>query len=1191
MLRESNQLCEEMEIKKQPTPRESSASDMAVSEPAEWYKRLFESAMEGMLVIDPSARVLAANRAAAVILGYNNTRELVGKPYTELILNLEGRKNLFSELTSKGGADNYELVLKRKDGTCIVVLGSAVVHREKGGEILQTDLFFMDITERKRVEEGTRISEGKYRNLVENSKDSIVILDMKGNVLFGNKATEELTGYSVAEGVRMNVRDITPLRYWPKSLGMLLRARTGRQIPYFESVIKRKDGQLVSVETGGQAVIHDGKVVGIQVITRDITERRRADEKLLQSEERFRRIAERSFDAIIAIDPDGLLTFVSPSVERIVGYRPEELVGVRFQGFICESEMPKVTRAFSKMMKGDNVEGLQLQVRRKDGSLVYTEVNGSPILRDGRVVGMQGILRDTTERKQAEEALRRSETKIRGVLDALPDLVFHVSSDGIFLDYHAARPEDLAFAPNAFLGKSLRDMFPQIAESALSAMAAAKRTGSVQTIEYQLPTMSGKIGEYEARFAPTEVGDFLTVVRDITERKRAEAALRESEERFRSLVEGTAACVGIIDLTGRLIYVNGAFADLMGYSVPELLGRPFLDYLHPEDAESMLGLFLHGLSSEAPEIEFRAICKDGSTRHLWTRPARLTTQGEIIGFVSIVVDITERKRMESTLRGYSERLEQLVEQRTEELRATKERLQFMITASPAMTFTGKPHYPYGNTYMSENVREVLGYAPSDFVEDPKFWADRIHSDDKARVLEEQKRLLEDDRLVCEYRFQRKDDTYCWMHDEVRLVRDSVGNPLESVGYWVDITARKEAEETVHRNLEQLAALDATVLEITQPHDLPELLKTVVERAVRLLRAGAGGMYLCDPERQELRLVVNYGTPKDYTGIVLKYGEGAAGRVARTGESLIIEDYRTWEGRARIFEQDRPFGAVLVAPLIWQDQVVGTIDVMDDAQNRHFTEDDLKLLSRFATHAAIAVENAQLLERLLKTERMAAIGETAAMVGHDLRNPLQGIAVAEYFLKKRLDATADTETKKMLHIIEDSIGYSDKIVNDLLDYSGEIVLEPTETPTKSVVADALLAVAIPGNIAVQDSTPQELRMVVDTARIRRLFINIIKNAIEAMPKGGKLAIRSRKSDGNVEVVFSDTGAGMPKDVMQRLWRPLQTTKARGMGLGLAISKRIVDAHRGSIRIESKDGGGTTVTVTLPLRQASFGLDTT
>lgn len=124
ILRESNQLCEEMEKKKQPTPRESSASDMAIPESAEWYKRLFESAIEGILVIDPAARVLSANRAAAVILGYNNTREFVGKPYTELILDLEGRRNLFSELTSNGSAGNYELVLKREDG--LKILGAHI---------------------------------------------------------------------------------------------------------------------------------------------------------------------------------------------------------------------------------------------------------------------------------------------------------------------------------------------------------------------------------------------------------------------------------------------------------------------------------------------------------------------------------------------------------------------------------------------------------------------------------------------------------------------------------------------------------------------------------------------------------------------------------------------------------------------------------------------------------------------------------------------------------------------------------------------------------------------------------------------------------------------------------------------------------------------------------------------------------
>jgi PAS domain S-box-containing protein len=127
----------------------------------------------------------------------------------------------------------------------------------------------------RRAEKLTRESEEKYRNLVENSKDAIAIVDMKGNVLFGNKAAQELTGYTLQEGVGMNIREITPKRLWPKSLAMLLKARIGRPVSYFESEIIKKDGSTVPVETWGQALRKDGKLVGIQIITRNINYRKK----------------------------------------------------------------------------------------------------------------------------------------------------------------------------------------------------------------------------------------------------------------------------------------------------------------------------------------------------------------------------------------------------------------------------------------------------------------------------------------------------------------------------------------------------------------------------------------------------------------------------------------------------------------------------------------------------------------------------------------------------------------------------------------------------------------------------------------------------------------------------------------------------------------------------------------------------
>ena len=157
---------------------------------------------------------------------------------------------------------------------------------------------------------------------------------------------------------------------------------------------------------------------------------------------------------------------------------------------------------------------------------------------------------------------------------------------------------------------------------------------------------------------------------------------------------------------------------------------------------------------------------------------------------------------------------------------------------------------------------------------------------------------------------------------------------------------------------QLTALHKTLLDITPQRDLTKLLQAIVQRAARLLKGTSGGLYLCDAEKQECTCVVSYKTPRDYTGTVLRYGEGAAGKVAASGQPLQIDDYRAWEGHAKAFESEQPFRAVLAAPLLWHGGVTGVIDVL---REQPFTQADLELLTMFASQAGIAIENARELE--------------------------------------------------------------------------------------------------------------------------------------------------------------------------------------------------------------------------------------
>jgi signal transduction histidine kinase len=223
-------------------------------------------------------------------------------------------------------------------------------------------------------------------------------------------------------------------------------------------------------------------------------------------------------------------------------------------------------------------------------------------------------------------------------------------------------------------------------------------------------------------------------------------------------------------------------------------------------------------------------------------------------------------------------------------------------------------------------------------------------------------------------------------------------------------------------------------------------------------------------------------------------------------------------------------------------------------------------------------------KLLKTERLAAIGELAGMIGHDLRNPLTSIAGAEYYLTKH-GRGLNAKSMEMLQIISESIDNSNKIINDLLEYSREIRLELVESNPKTIISKALSSMNVPGNVTIVNETTEGPKFMVDSEKMLRVFTNLIRNALDAMPNGGTVTIRSKKDGSRVVFTLVDNGEGMSRETLKKLWTPLFTTKAKGMGFGLSICKRLVEGHGGIISVDSKIGKGSMFTVTLPIKPKS------
>ena len=230
-------------------------------------------------------------------------------------------------------------------------------------------------------------------------------------------------------------------------------------------------------------------------------------------------------------------------------------------------------------------------------------------------------------------------------------------------------------------------------------------------------------------------------------------------------------------------------------------------------------------------------------------------------------------------------------------------------------------------------------------------------------------------------------------------------------------------------------------------------------------------------------------------------------------------------------------------------------------------------------------------KLIQSERFAAVGQMASMVGHDLRNPLTGIKNATFFLERTANAQLDEKGRKMIEFIKRDLDYATAILNDLLDFSREIKLEKELIKLEVLLSYSLLSSRTNNKVRIINlvDKQQEVRVAVD--KMQRVFMNLINNAVDAMPDGGTLTIRSVVNDKSVEVDFEDTGSGISQENLKNLFQPLFTTKSKGIGLGLMICKRFVDAHEGTITVTSKQGKGTTFTVSIPLDEEKENINPT
>jgi PAS domain S-box-containing protein len=415
----------------------------------------------------------------------------------------------------------------------------------------------------------------------------------------------------------------------------------------------------------------------------------------------------------------------------------------------------------------------------------------------------------------------------------------------------------------------------------------------------------------------------------------------------------------------------------------------------------------------------------------------------------------------------------------------------------------------------------------------------------------------------------------------------------------DITQRKQTEGEIRRQAETLAALHETALDLAAQRSLPDLLRAIVVRAMALLKAGGGGFYLYREASDDLELVLSVNQEPDFTGAVLRRGEGLSGKILASRRPLAIADYSQWGGQAGQYTGSN-FAAVVGVPIVWGDRLLGVVNVTDDTP-RSFSAADVALLERFAPLAAAALENSRLVHdvqqqmqqlkateaRLIQAAKLAAVGELAAGVAHELNNPLTSIlGFTELLLNSE---SFDDRSRGDLETVARQARRARDIVRNLLDFARQTKPQRLPTDVGELLGQTLDLIRrhLQGSgVVIEEEYAPDVGLVsLDSGQMKQVFLNLITNAAQAMPRGGKLSLRTIRQGDEVAISVSDTGPGIEPGIRDRIFEPFFTTKppGQGTGLGLAISLGMVEEHGGRISVKSQVGQGSTFTVWLPAKR--------
>jgi PAS domain S-box-containing protein len=1072
---------------------------------------------------------------------------------------------------------------------------------------------FSVVIQRRQAEEALRQSEEQYSVLFESFPLGITVADSDGQILEANAESERLLGISRDEHAARQIDgeewriirpDGSPM---PAEEYASVRAlQENRLIEDVEMGIIRPDSEITWISVTA-APLEDDRVV---ITYNDVTRRHQMEDALKESEERFRVLFKTMTEGVALHEMvydeaerpiDYVILEVNPAYETQTGLAGESVIGERASD-VYGTDTPPYLDTYAQMAE--------------TGQPVEFEVNFTPLDKHFRISAFSPaegqfatVFEDITERKRTEEALRESRQWLSTTLRSIGDAVIATDERGQVRLMNPVAEDLTGWNEAEAVGEPLEDVFHIV----------NKRTGErvenpvdkvfCEGVIVGLANHTTLIAEDGTRYsiadsaAPIKDQDgaiigAVLVFRDVTERRRAEEALRESEAFLQTVYEHSPVGFFVVEVTaeGDYVYqgINPAHEEIIGISDDFLQGKSprVLEPDYGKDVvDYILDLYDTCVQQRSPlRIEEEVDWGDETISLLTQITPLFDEKGDVYRLIGAALDITGRKRTKEALRATRERYRSLFEETPVGLYRTTVSGE-ILEANPALV-----------SMLGYQEREALLEADVlDFYLDP---------DDRKRNVGTSSTA--DDWESVEVRLRRKDGQIIWVRDTGRAVRDSEGQICHYDGALVDITERRRAEETLRQRNRELALLRRAGQAFDSSLDLKQVLATVLEETRRLLDVVACSVWLVDPDTDELVCWQATGPRREVVrDWRLAPGVGVAGQVVRHGESFIVSDTRTDEryfaGVAQ--EAGLDLRSVLAVPLRVKEGVIGVLEMVD-VEVDGFTLDDMLLGEQLAASAAIAIENARLYEQAQQEiaerkraekeiERYAAelersnrdLQQFAYAVSHDLQEPLRVSTSYLRLLEERYDDQLDDRADKYIGKAVSSAERMKAMINALLDLSrvGTRGEEPAPADAEEVLKRIL------GSLerAIEDANAKVTHdplptVMADEAQLAQIFQNLIANAIKFRHEGKRPHVHISAGREGDEWLFSvaDNGIGIDPEQVDRIFQIFQRLHTEeeypGLGMGLALCKRIVERHGGRIWVASKVGHGSTFTFTLPAR---------